>query len=399
MDGERAVLLFGETYHHPNILYRTGFLVPDPIVVVDRGGDDVTLWASPLEEGRARKEARVAQVRSTAELDFAEKVRRAGNEQDGWSLLLEAVCREHGLATVDVDIDFPALFADHLRARDVEIRPRSDLYRKERRIKTQQQLDWVTAAENAGMSALQQAIDIIAAADIEDGLLTRDGRPLSGDDLVYAVESHLLRDGCGTDGSICCGGPESADPHRGSSPVLRAGLPIVLDIFPYDKNTRYWGDMTRTVVRGETPAAVERMWEAVLEAQQAGLDAVRPGANGRDVHYACCEVFKKHGYGSLPEPYRDIKSDARFIHGTGHGLGLEIHEFPRVGDVDVTLEVGDLITVEPGLYDPRLGGIRIEDLVVVTEDGCRNLTTLPKVFHLDGSTPGTLPTPAAAGSV
>ena len=399
MDHDRAVLLFGETYHHPNILYRTGFLVPDPIVVVDRGGDDVTLWASPLEEGRARKEARVAHVRSTAEHDFAEKLRRAGNEQDGWCLLLESVCRENGLTSVDVDVDFPALFADHLRARDVAIRPRSDLYRKERRIKTAQELQWVTAAENAGMAALQQAIDIIAAADIDDGLLTRDGRPLSGEDLVYAVESHLLKDGCGTDGSICCGGPESADPHRSTSPVLRAGLPIVLDIFPYNKNSRYWGDMTRTVVRGEAPAAVERMWEAVREAQQAGLDAVRPGANGRDVHYACCEVFKQHGYASLPEPYRDIQSDARFIHGTGHGLGLEIHEFPRVGDVDVTLEVGDLVTVEPGLYDPRLGGIRIEDLVVVTEDGCRNLTTLPKVFHLDGSTPGTLQTPAAAGTV
>src|SRR5438132_5554282 len=114
MDHDRAVLLFGETYHHPNILYRTGFLVPDPIVVVDRGGDDVTLWASPLEEGRARKEARVAHVRSTAEHDFAEKLRRAGNEQDGWCLLLESVCRENGLTSVDVDVDFPALFADHL---------------------------------------------------------------------------------------------------------------------------------------------------------------------------------------------------------------------------------------------------------------------------------------------
>ena len=120
------------------------------------------------------------------------------------------------------------------------------------------------------------------------------------------------------------------------------------------------------------------MWEAVLEAQQAGLDAVRAGVNGRDVHYACCEVFAQRGYGSLPKKYRDIASDARFIHGTGHGLGLEIHEFPRVSDVDVTLEVGDVVTVEPGLYDPRFGGIRIEDLVVVTEDGCRNLTRAPK---------------------
>jgi len=165
--------------------------------------------------------------------------------------------------------------------------------------------------------------------------------------------------------------------------VLRAGLPIVLDIFPFDKVSRYWGDMTRTVVRGTPPPEVARMWDAVLEAQQAGLDAVKPGANGRDVHLACCETFKKHGFGSVTKGYRDIQSDARFIHGTGHGVGLEIHEFPRVGDIDVTLEVGDVVTVEPGLYDPRFGGIRIEDLVVVTESGCRNLTTLPKTFRLD----------------
>jgi Xaa-Pro aminopeptidase len=141
--------------------------------------------------------------------------------------------------------------------------------------------------------------------------------------------------------------------------------------------------MTRSVVRGTPSPEVERMWDAVREAQQLGVDMIKPGVNGRDVHYAICDVFRRYGYGSLPKPYRDIQSDARFIHGTGHGLGLEIHEFPRVGDVDVILEVGDVVTVEPGLYDPGLGGIRIEDLVVVTNEGCRNLTPLPKVFQLD----------------
>lgn len=383
MTANAPVLLFGETYHHPNILYRTGFLAPDPVIVVDGGGHDTTLWVSVLEEGRARKEARVAAVRSTAELGVAEKMRRAGSEQDGWSLLLEEVCRAHALTAVTVDSDFPAVIADHLRAHDVEVRPRTDLYRRERRIKTHAEIDLLERTEQAGMEGVQRAIDIIAAAEVVDGLLCRDGVPISGRDLILAVESRMLELGCGTEDSICCGGPESADPHRASSDVLRAGLPIVLDIFPFDKRTRYWGDLTRTVVRGETPPEVEGMWDAVLEAQQAGLDAVRPGANGRDVHYACCDVFKEHGYASLPEPYRHIDSQARFIHGTGHGVGLEIHEYPRVGDVDVTLEPGDIITIEPGLYDPRFGGIRIEDLVVVNEDGYRNLTPLPKILHLD----------------
>jgi Xaa-Pro aminopeptidase len=382
MSDDPPVLLFGETYHHPNILYRTGFLVPDPVVVVDRGGADTVLWASPLEEGRARKESSAGLVRSTSELDLP-PTRRGSNEHDSWSGLLVAVCREQGINAVDVDADFPVVFADHLRHNDVDVRPRTDIYQQRRRIKTAQEVEWITATENAGMAALQKAIDVIAAAEIKDGVLYREGRKLSSKDLIYTVESHLLENGMGTEDSICCGGPESADPHRAMSDVIRAGLPIVLDIYPFDKRTRYWGDMTRTVVRGTPPPEVERMWNAVFEAQQAGLDAVKPGANGRDVHFACCEVFKQHGYGSLPKPYRDIQSDARFIHGTGHGLGLEIHEFPRVNESDIVLEVGDVITVEPGLYDPRLGGIRIEDLVVVTETGCRNLTTLPKTFRLD----------------
>jgi Xaa-Pro aminopeptidase len=381
MSDDRPVLLFGETYHHPDILYRTGFLAPDPVVVVDRGGSDTVLWTSALEEGRARKQASVGEVRSTVELDIPSAPAR-GNEYDGWAALVVAVCREHALSAVDVDSDFPTVLADHLRHNDVDVRPRTDIYQQRRRIKTRQEVEWITSTENAGMAALQKGIDVIAAAEIRDGLLVHEGRNLSSKDLIFTIESHLLEQGCGTEDSIACGGPESADPHRAMSDVIREGLPIVLDIYPFNKGTRYWGDMTRTVVRGTPPPEVERMWDAVLEAQQAGLDTVRPGANGRDVHYACCEVFKKHGYGSLAKPYRDIQSDARFIHGTGHGLGLEIHEFPRVNESDVVLEVGDVITVEPGLYDPSLGGIRIEDLVVVTETGCRNLTTLPKTFRL-----------------
>jgi Xaa-Pro aminopeptidase len=383
MTDQAPVVLFGDTYRHPNILYRTRFKAPDPVVVVDRGGEDTVLWVSVLEEGRARKEARVGAVRCTAELDYAEKIKRAGSEQDAWSALVEEVCRAHELAAITVDSDFPAGIADHLRGHDVEVRPRTDLYRRERRIKRAEEIEWITESESAGMAALQQAIDVIAAAEPVDGLLYRDGRPLSGHDLVLAVETHLVEHGFSTEDSICCGGPESADPHRATSEVLRVGLPIVLDIFPYDKRTRYWGDLTRTVVRGTPPDDVQRMWDAVLEAQQAGLDAVKPGINGRDVHLACCEVFRQHGYGSATAGYREIDSKARFIHGTGHGVGLEIHEYPRVADVNVTLEPGDVVTVEPGLYDPRFGGIRIEDLVVVTESGCRNLTTLPKVFRLD----------------
>src|SRR5450759_4815759 len=142
MSDDRPVLLFGETYHHPNILYRTGFLAPDPVVVVDRGGSDTVLWANALEEGRARKEASVGEVRSTLELDIPAP-RPGGNEYDGWANLVAAVCREHGLGAVDVDADFPTVLADPLRHNDVDVRPRTDIYQQRRRIKTPQEIEWI----------------------------------------------------------------------------------------------------------------------------------------------------------------------------------------------------------------------------------------------------------------
>ena len=190
-------------------------------------------------------------MRSIAELELP-PTRAGAGEHDVWANLVVAVCREDGLNAVDVDADFPAVLADHLRHNDVDVRPRTDIYQRRRRIKSAQEVEWITAVENAGMAALQRAIDVIAASEIKDGLLFHEGRSLSSNDLIYAVESHLLENGNGTD-SICCGGPKSADPHRSMSEVIRAGLPIVLDIYPFDKRTRYWGDMTRTVVRGTPP--------------------------------------------------------------------------------------------------------------------------------------------------
>ena len=379
----RAVLLYGESYHHPNLLHRSAFLAPDPVVLIDEGRRGTTLWVNGMELGRARKEAKVTHVRSFDELNLRDRFRAAGPGADRTSVLLAAILEAHGLRECDVDTDFPALQLDGMRALGLDVTPKPGLYERSRRIKTQSEILKIKAVQDAGQDALQRAIDVIRAAEIRDGILYRDGKPLTGADLVRVVETRLLELGCSTEDSICCGGPDNADPHRATSDVLRAGLPIVLDIFPFSKSTRFWGDMTRTVVRGTPPPEVQRMWDAVKEAQETALAMVRPGVSARDIHRTVCDVLKRHGYGSSAPGYDDIKSDARFIHGTGHGVGLEIHEDPSIGGTDIPLEVGDVITIEPGLYDPRLGGIRIEDLVVVTRDGYRQLTPLPKVFRLD----------------
>jgi len=179
------------------------------------------------------------------------------------------------------------------------------------------------------------------------------------------------------------GGAQTADPHERGHGPLKAGDPIILDIFPADKTTRYYADMTRTFVKGEPGEELQKMYDAVLESQEAALAMIGPGVNGRDIHKKVSDILHEAGYKTLVHDQRPGEPlQEGFIHGTGHGVGLEIHESPRVSIADEKLIPGDVVTIEPGLYYRRIGGIRIEDLVVVTENGCRNLTNFPKEFRI-----------------
>ena len=179
------------------------------------------------------------------------------------------------------------------------------------------------------------------------------------------------------------GGPQAADPHERGHGPLKAGESIIVDIFPVDLSTRYYSDMTRTFVKGEPNDGLQEMYDAVLESQEAALSMIRAGVNGRDVHRKVAEVLHEAGYKTNVHDQEEGKPLTEgFFHGTGHGVGLELHEAPRVSLADEELIPGDVISVEPGVYDPNVGGVRIEDLVVVTEEGCRNLTKFPKEFRI-----------------
>ena len=191
----------------------------------------------------------------------------------------------------------------------------------------------------------------------------------------------LLRRGCAADGTIVAGGPQGADPHERGHGPLKAGESIIVDIFPVDLSTRYYSDMTRTFVKGEPDDGLQEMYDAVLESQEAALSMVKAGVSGKDVHNRVAEVLHAAGYKTNVHDQEEGKPLTEgFFHGTGHGVGLEIHEAPRVSLAEDRLIAGDVISVEPGVYDPEIGGVRIEDLVVVTEDGCRNLTGFSKRF-------------------
>jgi Xaa-Pro aminopeptidase len=177
---------------------------------------------------------------------------------------------------------------------------------------------------------------------------------------------------------IVAGSPECALPHfRGAGPI-RANAPVIIDIFPMGMSSHYHGDLTRTVVAGQAPDQVRRMHEACVEALDVAVDLLREGANGRDVHLAVCRRLLDRGFGTSTKGYEGDPNAPRMTHSTGHGVGLEVHEGPQLRDLDYPLLAGDVVTVEPGLYELGFGGVRVEDTGMVVADGFRNFTTLPR---------------------
>ncbi|WNY26298.1 Xaa-Pro dipeptidase [Methanolapillus ohkumae] len=211
----------------------------------------------------------------------------------------------------------------------------------------------------------------------DSGLLVLEDEILTGDRVLKEIDRVLLKFGCAGEETIVSCGEDSANPHGKTYGPLYSNQPIVIDIFPQHKKTRYFGDMTRTVIKGKASAELLRMYDAVKGAQEIGVQTAKPGVTCKEVHNAVCDYLEKAGYLT----YRG-GSKIGFIHTTGHGVGLDIHETPSVSENDHILEPGNVITIEPGLYYPGIGGIRIEDTIVITKDGCRNLNRMEKKFEI-----------------
>jgi Xaa-Pro aminopeptidase len=370
-----AILLFGESHFHPSVLWLTGFLAPDPVVYIENDGKG-TLLVSALELTRAQKEARVDRVRSFEDFDFTAIQRSSDGGDEAFARLIAAALEAEGIQRVRVEPDFPLVLARALERLDVAVIADKPLFGEARRRKQPHEIEAIGAAQSAAQQAVARVQQILRDAEIRDGMLYRDGKPLTSSTLISAIETELLQLGYAIDGTIATGGPGSADPHATDTGHLAANQPVILDIFPQGKKSRYFGDLTRTFVVGEPSETWLKMYEAVLAAYQKALETVRAGINAREIHLAVCKTLYDAGFGTLVEGFRRDDAPA-MIHGTGHGVGLEIHEAPRVSDIDIQLVEGDVVTIEPGLYHPDHGGVRIEDTVVVTADGHRNLTDYP----------------------
>ncbi|MDQ2923355.1 MAG: Xaa-Pro peptidase family protein [Candidatus Dormibacteraeota bacterium] len=353
--------------------YATRFAVESALYVRFADSDDVIV-ASPLEIDRAR-----LQSTASRKLGFEE----AGYEDHGpfvsYARLAAKLLRDRNLEAARVSPHLQAGYLEELRAAGLDVEVDRGLFRAERRHKSPEEARFIEDSQRAAEAAVIEVVRHLARADIRDGILWLDETPLTSERL-YARASLLLGEkGFTCPDMIIAGSPECAMPHfRGEGPI-RAGAPVIIDIFPSSRTTHYHGDLTRTVVVGEIPEEFRRMHAAAVQALDAGIESIRADASGRDVHHTVCHVLVDRGYGTTTKGFEGPSGVAKMNHSTGHGVGLAVHEDPslRAPDENTLLE-GDVVTVEPGLYQLGLGGVRVEDTGMVTKDGFKNFTTLTR---------------------
>ncbi|MBP1985728.1 M24 family metallopeptidase [Halolamina salifodinae] len=357
--------------------YLSGFDAPDPFFTVYTP-EETALLTSGLEYGRASKEAR-GTVDRTSDYDY-QQLREEHESRVARAKMQAAFLDAHGVDAVAVPETFPVGAADGLREEGVALAVDSEgVVDDIRAVKTEAEIEHVREATLANEASMQACEDLLDAAEIHNGTLYYEDEPLTSERVATEIEVTLLQHGCALDETIVACGVDAADPHdRGSGP-LEAGQPIIVDIFPRDKENGYHSDMTRTFVKGAASETIQSWYDLTQEAKEAAFDALEPGATGEDVHAAACEVYEDAGYPTLRQ---DPSAETGFIHSTGHGIGLDVHEAPSLSPRGGELKPGHIVTIEPGLYDPDHGGVRIEDIAVVTEDGYENFTDYPERLEL-----------------
>jgi len=372
---ERARLLYAASETDPDILYPTGFFAPDPFLFVQAGGKRV-LVMSDLEMDRARRQATVDEVLSWTAL--ARKIEARGG-RGGTAGVIAAALRQLKVRTVAVPRSFPLGLAMELDELGVRLEVEPDPFWPQREIKSATEVRAIRDALRAAEAGLGAGIAALKACRIgRDGWLRRDGRRFTAEDLRAAVNTRILAEGCLPSHTICAPGDQAVDPHEEGRGPIRAHTPVVMDIFPRSERTGYYGDLTRTVVRGHASDALKTVYALVHDGVRLGHRRVRPGVSGIVIHREIQALFESRGYHT---GMKDGRMQG-FFHGTGHGLGLQIHEPPSISVRGTILRAGHVVTVEPGLYYLGLGGVRIEDVARVTATGSVNMTRVPKVLEV-----------------
>jgi len=368
----RLIVATSET--DADLLYATRFWAPDPFIFLQKNGKR-TLVLSDLEIDRGRKQAKADEFVPYSQLE--REIQGKSRKAPAYEKVLTHFLKKRGVRSATVPASFPLGYARELAANKIRLMPTNGSFWPQREKKTPDEIRKMEHAIRITESGLARAMEVLRSARPGPGKKLRwSGKPLTSEILRAEIDSAILRAGGVPQGTIVAGGDQACDPHeRGSGPLFANSL-IILDVFPRDAKTGYFGDLTRTVVRGRANDSQRKLWDTVKAGQALALRQIKAGADGAAIHKAIQDLFAKRGFLTEMRKGRRVG----FFHGTGHGLGLEIHEYPRLQKV--TLQAGEVVTVEPGLYYPGLGGVRIEDVVAVTKTRYKMLSRFPKQLEI-----------------
>jgi Xaa-Pro aminopeptidase len=370
------LLVRGDTVRSPELRHEVPVVIADAFLYAEKG-DRRAVVIHSLEIPRIRESAPELEIVPVEQLG-ADELYAAGKK--GWEVELELAlraCRELGIEKATVPATFPVAHADHLRANGIEIVVDRDLFDNRRRSKNQTELGGIRKAQKACEAALDVARDLLRGAEANGGGLELDGEPLTSERIKRAIEDVFADHDVEGSDMIVSHGAQTAVGHDMGSGQIKPNEPIVFDLFPKDKQTGCYADMTRTYVVGEPSGEVEEWHRLVKEALDKSTAGVKPGVNGRALFEQVCDIFHGAGYKTqLNKEPGEVLEDG-FFHGLGHGVGLEVHELPSMGRIGHDLVPGDVVTIEPGLYRSGYGGLRLEDLVLVTDDGYEVITDYP----------------------
>lgn len=372
-NNSEALLLYGSSEENANLFYATKMFVPDPFIFIQKKNKKIIIL-NDLELDRGKKQAQVDRVLSFS--TYQKKALKKRNRNGSTPDVIEAILKELKIKTLVVPSTFPLGLADALRARKFILKTKPEPFFPQRRFKTAKEVKQISESIKHTEQAIAQAIRFLKKTTIKGNYLYHRGKKVTSADIKKIINVSLMENECVAQHSIVAGGDEACDPHNTGSKPLLAHKPIVMDIFPKSVHSGYYADITRTVVRGTPSEALKKQYRAVLEAQKIGLKMAGPNVLASNIHEAISDYFEAQGYKTGVQK-GFIQG---FFHGTGHGLGLDVHEAPRVSLTNDILKPGDVITIEPGLYYRGVGGIRIEDDVLITKTGAKTLSNAPKTF-------------------
>jgi Xaa-Pro aminopeptidase len=369
------VLIHGDTIRTPEARHEVPIAIPDPVLYIERNGDRHVVVGS-FEVPRVR-ELGAVQAHAPEEFGLDEFLEQGLTRAEAWLQVWLRAAQELGVTQAVVPPSFGVELADGLRAEGIDVSADRDFFVQRRRAKNEAELAGIRRAQHATEAGMRAGVELLRQAEVRDGALILDGEPLTCERIKADVEAAFTAHDCACDELIVSHGAQTAIGHDMGSGAIAADEPIVFDLFPRDRETGCYADMTRTFVVGTPSDEIREYHRLVKEALDRAHAAVRPGVTGHELMTLVSELFHEHGHKTpLHKEPGEVLADG-FFHGLGHGVGLDVHEAPSLSKNGEALIAGDVVTLEPGLYRSGYGGVRLEDLVVVTEDGCENLTNFP----------------------